>query len=124
MRCLPCASKHHLVFGHGVYKIYKDKEIKENGKSLGHFGVNSAVDEFVVDKGIDLPLLKSTDEKTAVFNPEGGITNSKRRKIWWGEWYFKKKEWTETSVDSGFQNGRTAKYAVRIGQNKIGNTWG
>ena len=48
----------------------KDKEIKENGKSLGHFGVNSAVDEFVVDKGIDLPLLKSTDEKTAVFNQE------------------------------------------------------
>ena len=62
----------------------KDKEIKENGKSLGHFGVNSAVDEFVLDKGIELPLLKSTNRKTAVLNPEGGITNSKRE-IFGGE---------------------------------------
>ena len=108
----------------GGTKTKTGQTIKQNGRSLGHFGVNSAVDEFVVDKGIDLPLLKSTDEKTAVLNPEGGVTNSKKRNIWWGEWYFKKKEWTETSVDSGFQNGRTAKYAVRIGQNKIGNTWG
>tara|TARA_B100001113_G_C21049810_1_gene596209 strand:- start:150 stop:929 length:780 start_codon:yes stop_codon:yes gene_type:complete len=102
----------------------KDKEIKKDGKSLGHFGVNSAVDEFVVDKGIELPLLKSTDEKTAVLNPEGGVTNSKKRNIWWGEWYFKKNEWTETHEDTGFQNDRTGKHLIKIGDKLTGNTWG
>ncbi len=103
----------------------KDKEIKKDGKSLGYFGVNPAVDEFVLDKGIELPQLESTNNnKEALLLVDGGVTNSKERNMWWGEWYFKKREWTETSVDSGFQNGRTAKYAVRIGHNKIGNTWG
>mgnify|MGYP001181641420 FL=1 len=102
----------------------KDKEIKQNGKSLGHFGVNSAVDEFVLDKGIELPLLKSTNEKTALLNIESGVTNSKERNIWWGEWYFRKNEWSETSKDSGFENARMGKYAIKIGRNKIGNTLG
>lgn len=99
----------------------KDKEIKENGKSLGHFGVNSAVDEFVLDKGIELPLLKSTNSKTAVLNPEGGVTNSKERNLWWGEWYFKKNEWTKTPKDTGFRNDRTGRYLMRISGNKSGN---
>ena len=33
------------------------------------------------------------------------------------------KEWTETSVDSGFQTEELLN-TIRIGHNKIGNTWG
>lgn len=79
----------------------KDKELKKNGEYLGWFGVNSAVDEFVANKGIEMNQLD--DNK---LNPIGGITNSRKFNIWWGEFYFQKQEWTERKEPGGFVQWR------------------
>ena len=78
----------------------KDKIIKKNGKVLGHFGVNSAVNEFTLDKGIELNQLDDKLDKV------GGITNSKKMDVWWGEWYFRKQELTERKEPGGFVQWR------------------
>lgn len=78
----------------------KDKILKKDGKVLGHFGVNSAVNEFTLDKGIELNQL---DDK---LDEVGGITNSKKMNVWWGEWYFRKQELTERKEPGGFVQWR------------------
>ena len=79
----------------------KDKELKQNGEYLGRFGVNSAVDEFVANKGIEMNQLDDNR-----LNPIGGITNSRKFNIWWGEFYFQKQEWTERKEQGGFVQWR------------------
>lgn len=84
----------------------KDKRIKKEGKLIGHFGVNSAVNEFVVKMGVELhPTIEKKNGEVYI-NSLGGITNSKERNIWWGEWYFKKQEWTESKEPGGFVQWR------------------
>ena len=78
----------------------KDKILKKDGKVLGHFGVNSAVNEFTLDKGIELNQLDDKLDKI------GGITNSKKMDVWWGEWYFRKQELTERKEPGGFVQWR------------------
>ena len=52
----------------------KDKILKKDGKVLGHFGVNSAVDEFTLDKGIKLNQLDDKLDSATAASTYGSKT--------------------------------------------------